>query len=733
MTSRKYARNFKPATERQTTIEQVQHEWRTEQECVIYARQSTTKQLVENRESSEMQTKDQLERVQVIGWRDKNITVFVEGNGKRGVSGTLRIDERPGLSALLEGVYNDKFKTIFVYNEGRLFRDEWQIQVNTFIKACYDHDVIIATWAHRYDFRRNSYDADMFRHQCEMAARFIKDHVKGVLHPARDRVAARGLYAGGRLSIGYILDRRKYVDGKFNPDYNRFMVDEPRAKVIRWIFKRYKELGGNLTELGRELNAKPRVFPPYEVSIEGPKPPLPVSRNGTHGLTRGGLVSILTNPVYIGYFKYHDQILRDKEGLPVINHTRIIDENLFWYSFNSLSPLTIDGEINEERTHKLVRYNQYGKQPSQALLKEIITSPGASVSTARTSATSESYTIVRSTSNFEYRYQARTDVARLDAEFVQRMFYYIHLWKDEQEEYENSIGEVIYNRLQEEKDSNQQMPTNSIDGQLAETRQKIARLDRVLKVASDALDDKTIIDYAKQLKGLRALEDTLEGVKENAEKEAEAEKECETLLDRALVEWNAFSLRQKRRTIRLAVESVSIARETPRWLRVEIAWKGPLFNNVDTGFFWLTNATSPDWQPDEKEIIYQMYPYESADAILEKLPHRTWQAIKSEADALQIKRHVRSAPKKHQYRHISIEDFNFMGKLGIEPCDNGHKQNMIWTGVEAIMFPEDDFDWEGTHLDDFDVEEGYLESLDLEDSDRDAPCLMQNANGDNNS
>src|SRR5579859_7848366 len=150
MTARKYMRNFKPVhTEQEQPTLEEQLRWRVQEDCAIYARQSTTKQTVENRESSEMQTKDQLEKVYALGWKDGKITVFIEGDGKRGVSGTLRIDERPGLSALMEGVYGNKYKTIFVMNEARLFREEWMIGPDTFIKACYEHNVQIVTWTHR--------------------------------------------------------------------------------------------------------------------------------------------------------------------------------------------------------------------------------------------------------------------------------------------------------------------------------------------------------------------------------------------------------------------------------------------------------------------------------------------------------------------------------------------------------------------------------------------------------
>src|SRR6266516_452016 len=191
MTKRKKF-TFKPVSPNETkdqlqlTWEQ-QRTWRNDQPCAIQARQSTTKQTVENRESSEAQTKDQLDRVYQLGWTDGLITVFIEGEGKRGVSGRLRIDERPGLNTLLEGVYNGTFKTIFTWNESRLFRDEFMIGPDTFIKACYDHDVMLVTLLYCYDFRRSSYDMDQFRMQCQIAARFIKDQI-GFMHDMRDRV-----------------------------------------------------------------------------------------------------------------------------------------------------------------------------------------------------------------------------------------------------------------------------------------------------------------------------------------------------------------------------------------------------------------------------------------------------------------------------------------------------------------------------------------------------------------
>ena len=62
-------RHLKPAKaeqEEQPAWEQLR-QWRLANACAVYARQSTTRQTIENRESSEAQTMDQLEKVRALG------------------------------------------------------------------------------------------------------------------------------------------------------------------------------------------------------------------------------------------------------------------------------------------------------------------------------------------------------------------------------------------------------------------------------------------------------------------------------------------------------------------------------------------------------------------------------------------------------------------------------------------------------------------------------------------
>ncbi len=92
-----------------------------------------------------------------------------------------------------------------------MFRDETQIYYNQFIDKCKQHDivvVVVSPYLLIYDFRDDLL-TEMFRWKCREAAEFIKRQVKGWMHPARERAARQGQWAGlGDVSIGYIVRLR---------------------------------------------------------------------------------------------------------------------------------------------------------------------------------------------------------------------------------------------------------------------------------------------------------------------------------------------------------------------------------------------------------------------------------------------------------------------------------------------------------------------------------------------
>lgn len=105
----------------------------------------------------------------------------------------------------------------------------------------------------------------------------------------RDKVAAsrrKGLWTGGSVPLGYINQDKKLV------------VVPEEAETVRWIFRRYLELGG-VSALLNELNCKGLTTKRRQLA------------GGTRGggpFCKGGLNTLLKNRAYIGEVCYRDEI-----------------------------------------------------------------------------------------------------------------------------------------------------------------------------------------------------------------------------------------------------------------------------------------------------------------------------------------------------------------------------------------------------------------------------------------
>jgi len=105
-----------------------------------------------------------------------------------------------------------------------------------FIKICKEHDCFVHIESKRmtYNFA-NSQHAELFRLEVQMAAAYIENHVRGTMLRRRSLAARSGLWAGlGSVPVGYIINKDE--DSK---TYGRFIVYEPHARVVKWIFVRF--------------------------------------------------------------------------------------------------------------------------------------------------------------------------------------------------------------------------------------------------------------------------------------------------------------------------------------------------------------------------------------------------------------------------------------------------------------------------------------------------------------
>lgn len=245
-----------------------------------------------------------------------------------GISGTLDKDERPGLAQLVELIEKGMVGRVYVAEISRISRDQTLISGFAFGELCKNQDVRIVTPVMELDLR-NDMHMRMYRYEIDRAAEELKT-ITYRLHGARDLKAAHGLYAGGSVPPGYVLDADGMIDGERNPNYQKYKPYEPHAEVVQLVFDRlalpgetpktvaiyFRDNGIAFPPLPEEIAAVPANTTSFCNSRQNPDRSYPISR------TR--IASIARNPAYIGWWFFGGDLISRN------NHPAIIDEEKFW-------------------------------------------------------------------------------------------------------------------------------------------------------------------------------------------------------------------------------------------------------------------------------------------------------------------------------------------------------------------------------------------------------------------
>lgn len=626
-----------------------------EQLLAIYARQSTKEQVLKNREAYDQQTIGLIRQATSLGWVRDRILVYIENKRKDGkwvsASGRLRIDQREGLQALCERIERDEVKTVLVWAVDRLFRDEDMIQPAVFAKLCKDHHCMVITMDDQFVFDNPREDArKRFLDAAQAAADYVTKHVKGRMIPAREQLSLRGIADCRRISVGYIVtDLQRYLpDGSDNPWFRRLVVYEPHAGVVRWLFRRYRQLGGNLRALYREICGWPCVFPFFEDPEHARNCGLSKNAEG-YTISRHGLIVLLTNPVYIGWWYYKGQILSKT------NHDPIVAEDDFWYAFRRLSTYTIDGEINVRPTSQAARYTHDGSPPLEALLDGIVTGGELPVYVSRT-VVPPVYTITDSERKLGGHYRQSIGVAVLDAIFTQRLLHVL-----EHTEHGAALREHLVS-LRSERD--QQLV--SVDRQIAEARQQIARWERSKRIAREEDDEAGEREAVRALKGKNATLRELELKQEQAQVDDDELVELMELLFGTSVTWAELSYSNRQRFIRAATHAITLTGVATHFFELKIVWKGP-YARTDVGYIWRRWGTGGSWTNEENAVIRELYPVADRATILDRLPDRNWTGIMAQAQELGLGRRPRRCGNSSSvHSDLSLTDKAVCEALGIE-------------------------------------------------------------------
>ncbi|HEX6551287.1 MAG TPA: recombinase family protein [Ktedonobacteraceae bacterium] len=619
------------------------YEFPLDRDGIIYVRQSSLVQFKNNIHSFEMQTDKFIEHFRNMGCTG-HIEVIADDEA---LSGTLDIHARPGMTRMMKLIESGKVGWVGAVAVNRFTRDKWLITPGVLMKACHDHDVWIATLRMNFNFK-DDYCQRVFMLEAEEAARHL-EWMKLVLGGALRTASSNGYYDGRWVVPGYLVDRT-------DPLRKKYIVYEPHAKVVRWLFMRFLQLDADLSALCREVQQMPHLFPKFESWVDTRRLKFSLKRSktpeGHYKPTKDGIESILTNPVYIGWW------LPIGGGVIENNHEAIVEEGLFTYAHKRTSTYSLNGE--RQKPQRVIRYGKV-----EALLKRVIkdeTGQSIYASPGRGG-------LYRCNEYDGYivKHRFMAPVPLVDSIFLEKFFERLQSnWKSGYEDWMRKLQQ-----RSERKQSHKQ-----------ELSRQIKEAQRQRQETLDILDDPDIpktkqmkIDYANKIAGLETRIEQWQRELERPDAEDEDEEaihEIDQIISEIVAEWRNFPFRRRMRFVNALVKDVILSRPAPGWLRMEIRWKRPDWE-IDSCFFRCTSNREA-WTAEEEEIVSNMYPSEKAREILEALPDKTWSAIEHRAARLGVSKEVAADFRElgftsnREGRSLCWLDIRFARERGLPPC-----------------------------------------------------------------
>jgi DNA invertase Pin-like site-specific DNA recombinase len=261
----------------------------------IYTRKSTEDGLEQDFNSLDAQREACLAFIasqKELGW-----TPLSRNYDDGGISGGTM--DRPALQLLLDDIQAGQVDVVVVYKIDRLTRSlmDFARIVETFDQ--YEVPFVSVT-------QQFNTSTSMGRLTLNMLLSFAQFEREVTAERIRDKIAAskkKGMWMGGPVPLGYDAVDRK------------LKINEREAKIIRWLFATYLELG-SVRLLKQQADARGIV------SRTNGSRRSPGKVTGGVALSRGLLYRLLANPIYVGHIRH------GKQTYPGL-HDAIIDETTF--------------------------------------------------------------------------------------------------------------------------------------------------------------------------------------------------------------------------------------------------------------------------------------------------------------------------------------------------------------------------------------------------------------------
>ena len=304
--------------------------------CAIYTRKSSEEGLEQDfnslqaqREACEAFIKSQAGE----GWRLVK-TAYDDG----GLSGATM--ERPALQRVLGDINQGLIDVVVVYKVDRLTRSlaDFAKMVEVFDA----HGVSFVAVTQQFNTTTS-----MGRLTLNVLLSFAQFEREVTGERIRDKIAAskrKGMWMGGFVPLGYdVCDRR-------------IVIDEREAETVRYIFRRYQELG--CVRLLKEDLDRRGVVSKRRTSKTG-------IESGGHSFSRGALYALLLNPIYVGEIRHKN--LRHPG-----QHQAIVDRAVWGRTQQQLQKHRVRAKSHDASleksplTGRLVDENGAGLTPSHA-------------------------------------------------------------------------------------------------------------------------------------------------------------------------------------------------------------------------------------------------------------------------------------------------------------------------------------------------------------------------------
>jgi DNA invertase Pin-like site-specific DNA recombinase len=558
--------------------------------CLIYARQSTSKQFVNNIYSAMEQRDGLLERATDLGWTQEKWILYVENqlSKKTQVSGSLRINQRTGLRALTEVIESGQASAVLVVSVDRITRDEDLITPTAFANLCKQHHVIIITDEYTFDFNNPMRD-DMgrFMNEAIAAKEYVRKQIKGKMLKGRSKKASMGRVANGACPVGLMLDASETEKTKWGYNY----IASPHADRVDWLYARYRALGANLTALHKEIFAMAQRGEPLFPDVPGIELPLIQLKRMTGGWTVAsphGLKWILTNPAYAGHFAWEGRIVKFNAFPP------IVDPSNWLFAFEHISPIDLEGNPIE-RGPRTVRYEQQGTKNTALLAgvrhdgRPVIDGRnGQHVYVRLAEVRDFGGYLLRNQSESKktlWGYVAQMNVDKLDAIVEDRLLYWLRIFQEQCEHPERTCNEAALLAAHAIGATSQPVST-SLQNDLALTVTEIGRVERAIRTSADVMSDEDLrAAYEKKARLLRRRAELEREIASEEARTSEMER-ARAKMPTAAHRWKGWGLEERRQFIRLITDSIILEKQPNGDLRLTLAWSDLM------GFIWSPTGAS---------------------------------------------------------------------------------------------------------------------------------------------